>query len=153
MKYLPAVRSLLAIFLTFLPVAGISKEGSLAGTWITYDENSGVATSKVEITERNGAIEGRIVKLIGVESSSKAVCDKCEGDRKNKRVEGLIILWGVKREGRIFTDGRILDPRSGKSYDVRITPSNGGTKLELRAYIGTPFAGQSVFWRLEGAGG
>jgi len=42
--------------------------------------------------------------------------------------------------------GRILDPENGKEYRLRLTPIEGGRKLEVRGYIGAPILGRTQVW-------
>jgi len=58
---------------------------------------------------------------------------------------GLEIIRGAKRaEGKeVWEDGKILDPENGKEYTLRLTPIEGGKKLEVRGYIGFFFRNQT----------
>jgi uncharacterized protein (DUF2147 family) len=45
-----------------------------------------------------------------------------------------IIRGAKKAEGKdVWEDGKILDPESGTSYTLRLTPTEGGRKLDMRA--------------------
>ena len=46
----------------------------------------------------------------------------------------------------VWDGGDILDPNNGKVYRVRLKPIDGGGKLEVRGYIGTPMLGRSQTW-------
>ena len=60
---------------------------------------------------------------------------------------GYFQLAGKKVDGKdVWEGGKILDPESGKEYSFRMTPIDGGKKLELRAYIGTPMLGRTQTW-------
>ena len=50
---------------------------------------------------------------------------------------GLEIIRGAKKvEGKdVWEGGKILDPDNGKEYTLRLTPIEGGKKLEVRGYI------------------
>ena len=62
------------------------------------------------------------------------MCDECTDDRKGKPLVGLEIIRGAKKaEGKdVWEDGKILDPENGKNYTLRLTPIDGGKKLEVR---------------------
>ena len=76
-----------------------------------------------------------------------AVCDKCSDDRKDKPVVGMEIIRGVKKNDETLWDGgTILDPNDGKVYKVRLSPAEGGGKLEVRGYIGAPLLGRTQTW-------
>ena len=42
--------------------------------------------------------------------------------------------------------GMILDPAKGSTYKVRLKPIEGGKKLEVRGYIGSPMFGRTQTW-------
>ena len=43
----------------------------------------------------------------------------------------------------VFDGGDILDPNNGKVYRVKLTLIDGGAKLDVRGYIGTPMLGRT----------
>ena len=51
-----------------------------------------------------------------------------------------------RRRQAVWDGGDILDPNNGKTYKVRLTPMDGGKKLEVRGYIGTPLLGRTQTW-------
>jgi uncharacterized protein (DUF2147 family) len=116
------------------------------GTWQSVDDKTGEPKSQVRITESGGVLSGRIEKLLRKEAKQDAVCTECSDDRKDKPLVGLEIIRGAKKaEGKdVWEDGRILDPESGKTYSLRMTPIEGGSKLEVRGSIG-PF-GRTQTW-------
>ena len=42
--------------------------------------------------------------------------------------------------------GTILDAAEGKIYKVRMQPTDGGKKMEVRGYIGAPMFGRTQTW-------
>ena len=82
-------------------------------------------------------LTGRIEKLLRKEADPNAVCEKCTDDRKGKPMVGLEIIRGAKKaEGKdVWEDGKILDPESGKNYTLRLTPKDGGSKLDVRGSV------------------
>lgn len=116
------------------------------GDWQTTDEKTGESKSQIHITEAGGVLTGRIDKLLRKEAKQDAVCVECSDDRKDKPLLGLEIIRGAKEaEGKgVWEDGRILDPENGKTYTLRLTPIDGGKKLEVRGSIG-PF-GRTQTW-------
>ena len=78
-----------------------------------------------------------------------AVCDKCDDERKDKKVVGLTILRNVTKDSgdeSPWTGGDILDPNNGKVYKVRLRPVDGGKRLEVRGYVGMPMLGRTQTW-------
>ena len=71
------------------------------------------------------------------ERSAVVVCRSRADDRKDKPVLGLEIIRGAKKaDGKeVWEDGKILDPEKGANYSLRLTPIDGGKKLEVRGSV------------------
>jgi uncharacterized protein (DUF2147 family) len=107
------------------------------GAWQTIDDKTSEVKSQIRITESGGVVNGRIEKLLRKDAKQDAVCDECSDDRKGKPMVGLEIIRGAKKaEGKdVWEDGKILDPENGKNYTLRLTPIEGGKKLEVRGSV------------------
>ena len=101
---------------------------SAAGCWKTKDDKTGQIKSIVKLYVSNGTLYGKIVKLTKDPDSK---CTKCRGYRKDKPIQGMVFIWGVKELGE--KSGYILDPANGKTYKVKIFRS--GNTLKVRGYI------------------
>jgi uncharacterized protein (DUF2147 family) len=121
---------------------------SPVGQWHTVDDKTGEVKSQIAIVEKNGVLHGSIEKLLRKDAKLDAVCDECTDDRKGKLILGMEIIRGARKaDGKdVWEGGKILDPESGKNYTLRMTPIEGGKKLEVRGYIGTPLLGRSQTW-------
>ncbi|MGH8444073.1 MAG: DUF2147 domain-containing protein [Solimonas sp.] len=122
--------------------------GSPVGTWKTIDDETGKAKSLVEITESNGQLHGRIVKLFNP-SKPNPICEKCEGGKKDQPINGMEILWGLRKSGSEWAGGQVLDPQKGKVYDAKVALADNGSKLNLRGYIGFSLLGRTQTWLRE----
>jgi uncharacterized protein (DUF2147 family) len=124
---------------TLLVAIGTQAQAQMTpvGNWHTTDEKTGELKSLIHITEANGVVNGRIEKLLRKEADQKGVCKVCSDDRKDQPMIGLEIIRGAKKaEGRdVWEDGKILDPENGKNYTLRLTPIEGGAKLEVRGSV------------------
>lgn len=138
-------RSLFAIFFVCLSATAMAQM-SPVGTWHTYGEKTKELKSEIVISEAGGVLVGRISKLLRKNAKLDAVCDECTDDRKDKPVVGLEIIRGAKKadDKDVWEGGKILDPENGKTYSLRMTPIEGGSKLEVRGSIG-PF-GRTQTW-------
>ena len=137
---------LLALLLLALPMAAFA-QNTPVGTWVTIDDKTQKPKSVVEIYEtKDGSLAGRVSEVLQSDRGPNPVCDKCSGDRKNKPVEGMVILWSVRKHGDSWEDGKILDPASGKVYSVKITPVDGGKKLDVRGFMGFSLLGRTQTW-------
>ena len=131
------------LFLTILlgPIVIFAQDG-VFGTWKAIDDADGQATSHIEIFEKDGALYGKVVKIL--EGPSDVVCDLCEGSKKDQPVIGMEIIWDMKAKGKNWKGGRILDPENGKTYKCRIKLKDD--VLEVRGYIGIPTLGRTQKW-------
>jgi uncharacterized protein (DUF2147 family) len=128
---------------TLLAVAAVSisnfafAQMSPVGTWNSVDDKTKELKSEIVISDAAGIISGKITKLLRKEADQKAVCKECTDDRKDKPVLGLEIIRGAKKaDGKdVWEDGKILDPENGKNYTLRLTPIEGGKKLEVRGSV------------------
>ena len=120
------------------------------GAWQTIDDKTSEVKSQIRITESGGVVSGRIEKLLRKDAKQDAVCDECSDDRKGKPMVGLEIIRGAKKvEGKdVWEDGKILDPENGKNYTLRLTPIEGGKKLEVRGSFG-PFGRTQTWVRVQ----
>lgn len=98
------------------------------GKWRTFDPDSGAPKTVVEITDVNGSLEGKIVELL---DDSETVCSECSGDRKNQPLIGMVVLWGLTKDGDEWSGGTILRPANGKTADASLELADNGTKLEV----------------------
>ena len=118
------------------------------GTWTTIDDASGRPRAEVAIELRDGALSGRIVRLYrdpGEDQDPR--CEKCAGTRHDQRVIGMTILWNVRRDGDAWDGGEILDPETGDTYRVTLTPADDGRTLRVRGYIGVSLFGRTQVWQ------
>ena len=120
------------------------------GTWRSIDDSTKEPKAQVVITESGGVLTGRIEKVLKKDADPKAVCDKCTDDRKDKPMTGLEIIRGARKaEGKdVWEGGRVLDPEKGSDYALRLTPIDGGKKLDVRGSIG-PFGRTQTWTRVQ----
>ena len=139
-------KSLTIAVLAFSSATATLAQMTPVGTWHTTDEKTKELKSEVQITEAGGVLTGKVTKLLRKEAKQDAVCDECTDDRKGKPMLGLEIIRGAKKaDGKdVWEDGKIMDPENGKSYTLKMTPIEGGKKLEVRGSIG-PF-GRTQTW-------
>lgn len=116
------------------------------GNWHTIDDKTKEVKSEVQITDSGGVLNGKVTKLLRKDAKQDALCVECTDDRKDKPMLGLEIIRGAKKvDGKdVWEDGKILDPENGKTYNLRLTPIDGGQKLEVRGSIA--FFGRTQTW-------
>ena len=114
------------------------------GLWRSIDDKTGEAKAEIRIAETDGALNARIEKVLRRDAKPDAKCDECKDERKGQPMVGLEIIRGAKKaDGRdVWENGRILDPENGREYRLRLTPTDGGRKLDVRGSVGP-------FWRTQ----
>jgi len=118
-----------------------------AGQWKTIDDKTGKGRSVVRIVDNDGVFEGKVEKIFEQPGDDPDhLCKKCEGERKDKPIIGMVFLWGLKKDGDQYSGGEILDPKNGKIYRAKMKLIEGGRKLEVRGYIGLSLFGRSQTW-------
>ena len=119
-----------------------------AGLWQTISDKDGKVASEVRIIETGGVISAKIEKIFRADAAPDAKCTLCEDDRKDKLIVGLEFMRGLKKvEGKdVWDGGTIVDPDNGKVYRAKMTPIEGGKKLEMRGYVGSPLFGRTQTW-------
>jgi uncharacterized protein (DUF2147 family) len=118
-------------------------DAQITGMWKTVDDTDGIEKSVVEIFEKDGKLHGRVDRLLA--GADKTHCEKCSGELKNKPITGMVILSNLTKSSSGGTDGKILDPASGKTYSCYIELENPD-KLKLRGYIGMAAFGRTQYW-------
>ena len=109
--------------------------------WRTIDDETGEPKSVVEIYEQDGELFGKIAKILP--EGRSPICDICEGEYAGKNLVGAVILKGMERDGDEWDDGKITDPKNGKTYSAKMSLRDANT-LEVRGFIKVPLMGSSL---------
>ena len=120
------------------------QSNEIEDVWITQDDETGKKKSEVLLYKNNGKLYGKIINLLLEEDKGK-ICVNCKGENKNLPIEGMIIVEGLKLNGKTWEEGTILDPKSGKTYSCYITFDDDNT-LKVRGYIGFSLLGRTQKW-------
>ena len=106
---------------------------SPTGTWITIDDKTGYKRAVVTLTLSGDILSGTIIKVYS-QPGDTGICSKCSGAFKDKKIQGIGFVWGLKDQGDgVWSGGYILDPKTGKIYKAKMTLE--GSKLYVRGYI------------------
>lgn len=126
-------------------------QNSIVGQWKTIDDKTGKAKSVIEIYEKDGIYQGKIIKLFREPTEDQnPKCDKCSDVLKDKPILGMQNLNGLKKDSDTkWSGGEILDPNNGKTYSCKAELIEGGKKLSLRGFIGFSLIGRSQTWERE----
>jgi len=127
-----------------------AQDASPVGVWKSIDDKTRKERSIIRITEANGELQGVVEKIYDQPGDDPAhLCKECKGDLKDKPIVGMKILWGLKNDGAAWKGGEILDPKNGRVYSAKITPSKDGKSLDVRGFIGVSLIGRTQTWLKE----
>lgn len=99
---------------------GSSDTNLVLGKWKTYDKKTGVAISIIQIYMIDNAVYGTIERMLR-NSERDDVCFECEGEDKNKKVEGLVILKKLRQKSENkYAGGQFTNIKTGKVTDCQV---------------------------------
>lgn len=121
------------------PGTAFAQKDSPIGVWRAPNHETGELESLIEVYAVKDKLYGKIAKLI---RDPNAKCGGCEGAEKGRSLLGLVIMWNFERDGNKWSSGRILDPKTGKTYRCKMWVDDDG-QLKVRAYLGPFFQTES----------
>jgi uncharacterized protein (DUF2147 family) len=128
----------------------VSTEPSPVGLWKTIDDITGRPKSILEVSEQNGHLGGKIVKLYTKPGEDpNKLCHACSGSRHNQPIVGMMIVEGLTASADhpgAWSEGKILDPKNGKTYHCSMQLMDKGQKLKVRGYLGISLFGRTQTW-------
>ena len=136
-----------AILITLINTITFSQD--ITGTWRYIDDKTGEPKGLVKMEKQaNGTYAGTALKATPRPGyTPKEFCTNCPAPYTNKPIIGMQVISGLKTEDQInYTNGKIIDPVSGKLYSLKGKVSPNGKKLFLRGYIGVSAVGRSQTW-------
>ena len=132
-----------------LAAAASAQATSPVGVWKTIDDTTKKEKSLVRIVESGGVYSGRVEKIVDPDAPKDAVCKDCTDDRKDKPIVGMTIIKNMKQstdDKAVYEGGEILDPKDGKVYKSKMKLVEGGSKLDVRGYVGVSLFGKTQTW-------
>jgi uncharacterized protein (DUF2147 family) len=134
----------ITLMFCLLSLQGLAFAQSIVGLWDTIDDKTGEQKAVVELTEKDGKIEGKIVSVFWKKGDHQ-ICVKCSGELKDKPIVGLRFIWDMQQISKnIYEGGSILDPHNGMVYHAKFKLHQ--QKLFVRAYLGVPLLGRTQEW-------
>lgn len=117
------------------------------GLW--YDDSGQGAVEIYICAENANRLCGRIVWLqdpLNAEGVPKHDRYNPDPDNQGRPICGLPMIWGLalKSDGT-FDDGKIYDPKTGKTYDVALRLAQED-QLTVTGYLGMKLLGKSFTW-------
>ena len=138
--------SLLALpLLAVSTLASAQSATSPVGRWKTYDEETNKPRLIVDVYEAKGGTYA--AKVVDTLFTPNALCTSCTGAAKNKPIKDMVILWGLKPDGKDFSGGTVLKLANGKTYKSKAKLVEGGRKFEVYGCVG--FICKNQTWTRE----
>ena len=140
-------KSIAAALISLMALPALAQM-SPVGLWKTIDDKDGSAKSEIRIVDNAGVFTGKIEKILDPKAKPGELCVECTDDRKGQPMLGLEIIRGVRQVGgqAVWEGGTIVEPSTGKIYKMKMTPIEGGAKLEMRGFIGFSLLGRTQTW-------
>ena len=141
------LRALLALS-ALLAFASAQAQMTPVGLWHSIDDKNGEPKGEIRIVDVGGVLSGKVERSLLKDSKPGEKCDQCTDDRKDKPKIGLEIIRGAhKADGKdVWEGGTIVDPDNGTVYKLKLTPIDGGKKLDVRGFIGFALLGRTQTW-------
>ncbi len=137
---------LLATVLFALPsVAQKVSADDVVGTWLNEDEDA-----HIQVTKKDDKYFGKVIWIkepIDPETGKEKldILNPDESLRSRPRL-GLEILTNFVYDGDDrWEDGKIYDPKSGKTYSCYMKFINKD-KLKIRGFVGVTLLGKTTYW-------
>ena len=140
MKYV----SLVLLF-TAICFSGFSQtKDAVLGKWINSSKEA-----HIEIYKKSDRYFGKIVWMAAPKDekgNTKTDLKNPQESLRSRPILGLEILTNFVYDDGKWTDGKIYDPKSGKTYSCNISFTDKGD-LNIRGYVGISLIGRTDVWK------
>lgn len=109
---------------------------SVFGKWKTVDDRNGIVKAIINVYEKNGAMFAHVEKILE-KGKEGALCGKCKGERKDKPVEGMMVMDSLtKNKHGEYTGKTLFDPEQAMTFKCKVwlNPDNPN-ELKVRGYL------------------
>ena len=110
----------------------------IIGEWLSQEKDG-----KISIFKQGDKFYG---KISWGKTPGRKDTNNPDAKLKNRDLIGLVILQDFKYTGSAWEDGKIYDPKSGKTYDCILKVKDNNKVLEIRGYVGVPRFGRTATW-------
>lgn len=139
------MKSIWCALLLLLPALSFAQQAdAILGNWLNEEKDAKINIFRTT----SGKYAGRLVWIKNaLEDDGKTPRkDSKNPDSKlrDRELQNLIILTGFSYDDGQWEDGKIYDPKSGKTYSSKMKLKNGS--LEIRGYVGVSMLGRTTVW-------
>lgn len=120
-----------------------SQTDQVLGQWLSEEKDG-----KIEIYKTGDKYFGKLVwaaRMYEADGKTLRKDDKNpDPGLKNRNLKDLVLLTNFIYDDGVYTDGKIYDPKTGKTYSCKMTVN--GDKLSIRGYVGISLFGRTTVW-------
>ncbi len=129
------IRHCFSLVIVCLNIQFLSSQ-SIVGKWRTIDDRNGITKAIVELYKEDGLLQGRVLKILE-KGKENALCIKCEGELKDKPVEGMQIIFSFKETDKgVYKGKKLFDPEQAMTFRGKIwLDPDDPDKLKVRGYL------------------
>ena len=115
----------LFLSLVLFSSASAASAADVTGNWVTQDRSAVIAIQRCGV-----GLCGSVAKiLVNKPDYPKNDVHNPDPSLRSKPIQGLRILSGFTRNGDRWENGRIYDPKSGKSYKSKLALDRGSLSV------------------------
>lgn len=132
------------MMLTLLPAALLAQNAdAVTGIWLNEEKDA-----KIQIFRSGDTYAGKLVWIANAYEADGKTPRKDsknpDAALRNRGLLNLVILNGFEFDDGEWEDGKIYDPKSGKTYSSKMKLK--GNTLEIRGYVGISLLGRTTVW-------
>lgn len=140
MKY-----TLMLLFCVAISFTGFAQDkDAILGQWV-----NSTGEAHIEVFKKGVKYFGKIVWLKSPKDDRGAVktdLKNPDASLRDKPILGMEMLRDFVYLDHKWTDGKIYDPKSGKTYSCNLSLKDNG-ELSMRGYIGVAMFGRTEIWK------
>ncbi|MCW2261724.1 MULTISPECIES: DUF2147 domain-containing protein [Sphingobacterium] len=137
-------KMIMTLMLVFTSVLIFAQSDPIIGKW---QNPSG--EGRIEIYKKGEKYFGKLYWLKepnDAQGNIKKDVKNPDKSLQSRQVQGLEILTNFSKDGNVYQDGKIYDPKTGKTYSCKMT-LQGTDKLDIRGYVGVSLFGRTESWK------
>ncbi|MFW5762346.1 MAG: DUF2147 domain-containing protein [Cyclobacteriaceae bacterium] len=143
MKIIELMKFISLFMFCISPFFSVAQEADdIVGIWMTEEKDA-----KIKIYEKNDKYFGRLIwaETMYMENGKSKLDTNNQVEKLQDRpIENLLLLFDFEFAGDEWENGKIYDPKSGKTYNCFIKLN--GNQVEVTGYVGVKWMSRTVTW-------
>lgn len=131
---------LLLLSTLFLQANSFANSGpdAILGEWLSQEKDG-----KISIYKQGDTYYG---KITWSKTPGKKDTNNPDPKLRTRDIINTVILQDFKFKGSSWEEGKIYDPKSGKTYDCILKVKENNKVLDIRGFVGVPMFGRTSTW-------